>query len=190
MKKKTTGKRILPLLMLFLLLLCFGVRFCLGMHRISASAREDLLEELTSLHGESYSGKIISSQTAGEDLLYLREDMRFSIKKEKIRPWNDTMPAADAQGIPLSKTFWISVYQCQVDYIRYVTVDGETVPDTEIHKYITYTAYEDNDLNSSARAVLDASSGKTTYSGTETDYKDIEQQLADVSADMQEERRK
>ncbi len=103
--------------------------------------------------------------------------MTVSFEDGKARPWNESMLKYDSQGIELSRSYWISIYNCTVDFRRYAALDGVELSETETHKIITYNAYEDNDLRSSAIASLDKDSAKVKFSESEDVYNDMDYQL-------------
>ena len=131
---------------------------------ISSATRNSLINDLINVEGEQYNGKCIATQLAEESEIQILEDMRIHISRDKIVPWNDSMPTKDKNGFSFSHTNWISVYVCQLDIVRYISVNDNIVPNSETHKYITYIAYEDRDLNSMATTIIDFSSKKYSYS--------------------------
>ncbi len=181
MKKSMKKRKFILFLAIPIILIAavgIGVKIYSRTVRISGSAENDLMEELVAFHGESYTGKPILTETIGQAEFSVLESLEFSMDAEQKRPWNDSMPEQDNKGTLLSKAYWISIYNCRAEYVRYVVADGEKIPGTETYKYISYKAYEDNDLNSRATAFLDASSAQCTYSGSQEEYEDLEALIA------------
>lgn len=169
-------KKIILAISLMVIILICGIGFSeyyTSLNQISGSSKYAIFEELTKLHGENYSEKMIATQTINQKEVFIKENMNFFIEKKTISPWNDTMPDRDSKGILFSKAYWMTVYKCGVEYVRYIVIDNDMISEAKRYKYVTYLAYEDNDLNSEARIFLDTSSSKCTYSDSKAEYEDI-----------------
>ncbi len=127
----------------------------------------DLTEVLADLVGTPYEGAVLCCETVDGAEVAVLEDMEFQISQKAYRPWNRSMPAEDGAGVSLSRTCWISVYNCRVVYTRYRTVDGVKEDGSETQMVVLYKGYEDNDLDSGAGAVVTDSVQKVTYSDSE-----------------------
>ncbi len=127
----------------------------------------DLVEELAALVGVPYEGAVLYCETVDGVEVAVLEDMEFQISQKAYRPWNKSMPAEDGAGVPLSRTSWISVYNCKVVYTRYRTADGVKEEGSETQMVVLYKGYEDNDLDSGAGAVVIDSVQRVTYSDSE-----------------------
>ncbi len=141
--------------------------------KIGGSTGADLIQELSSIYGEEYKGKVLSEKNTDAGTIRLQEDMQFSIEADKYRRWNDTMLAVDYFGVPLSREGWISIYNVKVEFTRYTTLDNEVCSGSAEQKVISYTAYEDNAKHSCARASLDLSSAESQYSTTAENFEDM-----------------
>lgn len=140
----------------------------------SGSSKHAIIQELMEIYGESYSGKIVATQIIDQKEVVIKEDMDFFVEKKNVSPWNDSMPSSDSNGIPFSKAKWMTVYECGVEYVRYIMIDNKVKENSERNKQIVYLSYEDNDLNSEAKVFLDCLSAKITYGDSEVDFEDID----------------
>lgn len=174
MKKRTeTVIAVSVALLVLIMVLLFAFHPYFKKPQIGGSTGADLVQELTSIYGEEYEGKVLAESTTDAGTIRLQEDMHFSIEPDKYRHWNDTMLAADRFGTPLSKEGWISIYTVKVEFTRYTTLNDEVRSELTEQKVISYIAYEDNAVHSSARASLDLSSAKTQYGTTADNFENM-----------------
>lgn len=157
------AKRLFSLCILLLLATGFGYTAYTKMARISGSARADLEEQLTDLRGHQYTAGVLGEFFTEEGTVTLLEDLTFPpITQSRIARWNDTFPEADPAGTPLVKGGFYTVITVQAQRRWYFALDGEPLPDVQWSYLISYTAYDDNDINSKVRAVLDPESKTLT----------------------------
>ena len=163
---------------LFILMTTYkGILWYEDLTTLTGSALLDLEAEIASIYGDEFTGKELVYEDSELGRISIREDMSVSFKNGKAKPWNESMLKYDSRGIELSRSYWISIYNCIVDIRRYATLDGIELSETETHKIITYNAYEDNDHRSIAIASVDKASAEVKFSESDDIYNDIEYQL-------------
>lgn len=164
---KSKSKATLPIL-LFLLFLLAVLLFVFQPYfktpQLGGSARADLLQQVTEVYGAEYEGKVLSETDTDAGMKQVRENLRISMEPDKYRRWKEGMPTVDFTGDPFPQEGWISIYTVTVEYTRFAVVNAEVDSDSQQTMTITYTAYEDQDINSGARATLDLNSAETSYS--------------------------
>lgn len=173
--------RIIISLLIIVTVIGVGKKIYQEYHYISGPAKWHMLQQIEAVEGECYKEKCIATQRVDQIEIRIQEDMEVQFSVDKIRSWDESMPDKDVDGVPLSKANMISVYECRIDIVRYATVDGIIVPDSETHKYITYTAYEDRDLSSGAGTLVDLTTRECTFSDTEDYFEDVEALIENAS---------
>ena len=151
-----------------------------AMASMSGSAMSDLHEQMSELGVEECTAKELISRDTDLGRLKIVEDVSYSFDEDGISRWNDSMIKEDKNGVPLNTDRWITKYSCNVQSIRYAMLNEKAVANTDMHRIVTYKAYEDNDLRSGARASLDKNSAQTAYTSSEDEFEDLEKQLDDA----------
>lgn len=170
MQSKKLSRKAIGVFLLLILCAIFAWRLSAqSTGWVGGSVASDLHQQLAAIAGEPYDDKIVEEKTVDGQQIVFYESMEFQIKKKDSAWWDDTMPEKDPDGVPLSTAHKVSVLECKVLSTRYCTVNGEK-SGTTAQKCVTYLGYDDNDLNSKARATLFEHVLSTTYSPSEGDF--------------------
>lgn len=149
------SKVLLFLGILLLLALGFGFSSYTRMTRISGSTRADLEKELQSRFGQPHEAVSCGEFTSGAGILTLWAEQSFPpIENSRLVWWNDSLPDTDCNGTPLQKNRFYNAIDVQVKERYFFTLNNDPLPDGEWTFFFHCTGYDDNDLNSTVRAVL------------------------------------
>ena len=161
---------------------------------VISSAGADLREDLQELVGTEHYDKYVSTRVINGKIFHMYEHLSFNIYKTRTVSWSTGITLASlvtnilglattsrtlaiicgvlgiaytvaSEIIPEGR---IITYTCEANYHRYVKLDsGSKYALTD--KFVTYTGYEDADLNSSGRASIVPETKKEVY-GISEDY--------------------
>lgn len=159
-----------------------------------SSAGADLRADLEDYHGTEHTDKYINTKVMYGKIFHMYEHLYFSISTAGAKSWNNTITIASlivgvlglaatgpimaavcgVLGVAFtSASMFISAgklnkYRCEAHYHRYVRLDsGSKYALTDL--IVSYTGYEDANLNSSGRASIIPESRSDNYSHSE-DY--------------------
>lgn len=171
MRKKWKGFLIVEIILVLCIIgmMIFGYK---TLQEIGGSTRADLTEDLIALEGDIYQEVHKSIQTVEGQEIEILETKTISIVKTGQEKWNDTMPTQDHDGVSLTPSKYISLYDCSVITCRYACVNGNEISDSKTTQATHYTAYEANGENNEAKAVVDSKSKSISYSDDEIYFDD------------------
>lgn len=174
-----------------------------------SSITADLEGDLTDFHGSEYEGVLKYSTTYSGQNIKIYERMDFRIYENGYKSWStgsplitlgtfilevllltvnnklvsalsDVFAVGESVDSLIAGSGRVNKYNCVAYVGRYSSINNSEYAYTMTDRVHSYTGYDDNDLNSTARAAIDESSKYSYYSDSSTYYNSYASQVEDA----------